>query len=61
MRRRKLVEPKQLQRSAGRPVVKQQTNLGSPIPVIQLSIAHHASVRYPMAADNEASLGSSGQ
>jgi hypothetical protein len=29
------------------------------IPVTQPSIVLHASVRYPMAADNEASLGSS--
>jgi hypothetical protein len=36
-------------------------NLVSLIPVTQPSIARHASVRYPMAADNEASLGSSGQ
>ena len=30
-----------------------------PIPVTQPSIALHASARYPMAADSEASLGSS--
>jgi len=33
----------------------------APIPVTQPSKALHAGVRYPMAADNEASLGSSGQ
>src|SRR4029450_11576635 len=33
----------------------------APIPLTQPSKALHAGVRYPMAADNEASLGSSGQ